>query len=136
MPAPLFASEYQHRAALFAQEHAAVTADTLARLAQIPAGMKFRVDSVQYVNPTGLAQDAANYFVIELLKGATIAASWSTQTGAQGSIAADTFVTLVKSATDADLVFAGGDVMSMNLNETGTATLPAGRLVVYGRWVQ
>jgi len=108
--------------------HAQVTADTT--LVMWKAGRKLRVKRVVYVNPTGLAQDPTNYFTVKLLKGATVVASWSTLTGAQGTITADTPVELVPSATAADLVFAADDLMKLFLDETGTATLPAGHVVV------
>lgn len=119
-----------------AVDHVTVTADTTVKLDKIPSGQKLRIDSVQYVNPTGLATDAANYFNIKILKGAaTVVANWSTLTGAEGTIAANTFVSLTMSSTDADKVFTAADELSYFLDETGTATLPAGRIVIRGRYV-
>jgi hypothetical protein len=113
-------------------DHIQVTADTTIKLFTVPAGKKLRLLKAEYVNPTGLAQDATNYFTIKVLKGATVMASWSTLTGAQGTIAADTFVDLVNSATDADLVADAAAVISLFLDETAAATLPAGRIVLHG----
>jgi hypothetical protein len=116
-------------------DHAAQTADLTVKLWKCPAGRSFVLDSAEYVNPTGLAADAANYFNLKVLKGAaTVAANWSTETGQQGAIAADTFVSLVNGSL-ANRTFAAADVMSFMMDETGTQTLPAGRLVLRGRYV-
>jgi hypothetical protein len=120
---------------LFAYDHVQVTADTTIQLFRIPAGKKFRLLSAEYINVTGLTQDASNYFDIKVLKGSTVMANFSTLTGAQGTIAADTFVDLVNSATDANLVAAAADAIKLFLDETGTATLPAGRIVIHGVFI-
>lgn len=111
-------------------DHAEVTGDTTVKLWKVPAGRKFRLDRALYINPTGLALDANNYFVVSVKKGSTIMASRSTETDA---IAADTPTALTLSATAADQVAAADDVISLVLDETGTATLPAGKLVLEGR---
>lgn len=113
-------------------EHAQATVDATHKLDKVPAGFKFRLLSVDYINPTGLAQDAANYFNIKVLADAVVMANWSTLTGAQGTIAANTFVALVNSGTDADLVAAAGAIIALFLDETGDTTLPAGRIVIRG----
>jgi hypothetical protein len=110
---------------------AAADADRTDKMWKLPRA--FRVERVMYVNPTGLAAHAANFFTVKLTKGATVVASWSTETGEDGTIAADTFVELNLSATDADRVFAADDEMKLFLDEAaGTATLPAGRVIVEG----
>lgn len=136
MTLPLFAGDYQQAFAL-SYDHASAAADTTFKLFAIPAGKKLRVDGVKYVNPTGLAGNDTNSFNIKLVKGAsTVAFNWSTLlTGGQGTLAANTFVDFVGSATDTDKVFAAGDDMSVFFDLTGTLTLPAGRLVIYGRYV-
>lgn len=113
-------------------DHIQVTADTVVKLWTVPAGRKFRLRRAVYINPTGLAADPTNYFDVEVLKGATVMAKWSTLTGSDGALVADTPTTLALSATDASRVAAAGDVISLSLNETGTATLPAGRIVIEG----
>jgi hypothetical protein len=117
-------------------DHAAVTADTTVKLWSCPTGRAFRVMRVFYCNPTGLAADATNYFNLKILKGAaTVAANWSTLTGQQGALGADTPVEFTLSSTDADRVLQAGDALSLFLDETGTQTLPAGRVVVEGCYV-
>ena len=96
---------------------------------------KFRVDAVKYVNHTGLAADATNYFVLTLQDGSNVIASWSTQTSAQGALTADTFVNFVMSGTDAYHVAAANDVLKLVLTLHGTQTLPAGLLQIEGHYV-
>lgn len=103
----------------------------------VPTGQSFKIDRVMYNNPTGLAVDATNYFTIAL-KGATsgvVYASWSTLTGTQGALLADTPVTLVNNATPANLVAAAGEPLQATYTKTGTQTLPAGCLVIEGRLI-
>lgn len=96
----------------------------------------FRVDSVEYLNPTGFVQDTTNFWTVSLKNGSTTVASWSTQTSAQGTIAPATPVQLVLSATDANLVFAAGDIFSAVMTKTASpAPLPPGRLTVHGHYV-
>lgn len=107
--------------------HGAVTADTgPTKLFAVPAGQTWRLKRVQYVNPTGLAQDAANYFVLSIKQSSALLAKWSTLTGVEGTLTADTFVEWTLSATDADLVLEPTDEIVLLLDETGTASLPAG----------
>lgn len=134
MGTPLEENEFQEYLEIpFA--HAQVTGDTTAKLWRCPAGRVFRVDSVDYINPAGLAADASNYFAVQIKQGSVVVAQHSTLTTAQGVLTADTFVALVKSSTDADLLIEGGEVLSLTLDETGTATLPAGSGVIRGRFV-
>ena len=46
--------------------HAQVTAGLAAKLWQCPAGRTLRIDSVPYVNPTGLTEDATNFFTVAI----------------------------------------------------------------------
>lgn len=116
-------------------EHAgAVAATVVHKLRVIRRPM--RIEKVDYILPAGYTQDAANYYVIELRKGATVIASWSCQTGQQGTITADTPVSLVLSATDANRVCAAGDVLSLALVKFGAAAnLPLGRMCAHGLYV-
>lgn len=112
--------------------HGSVTADTTVKLWTVPSGRSLRITRVWYNNPTGLAQDASNTFNIKITDGTNIAASWDTTTGAQGTLTADTPVDLVLSATDANRVIAENEVVTLLLDETGTATLPAGVGMIEG----
>lgn len=126
---------------VLAFDHAETTGDVTTKLWELPRA--FRLERATYVNPTGLAADNDNWFDISVKNGATKMAAWSTDgnglgingDAAEGTIAADTFVELTMSDTDTDLVAAAGDVISFVLDETGTATLPAGRVVIEGRYI-
>lgn len=96
---------------------------------------KFRVIQVRYVNPTGLAADATDFFDIQVKNGAKLVANWSTETGEEGTLAADAHVDFSLAADTADLVLEADDVLSLNLAEDGTQTLPAGRLQVEGVYI-
>lgn len=100
------------------------------------AQRRFRVDKVEYVNPTGFVQDAANYWTIAIKKDATVMAQWSCLTGAEGTIAANTPVALTLSATALNQVADKDAVISLALTKVaGAANLPAGRIFVHGRYV-
>jgi hypothetical protein len=118
-------------------DHPQVTADTTWKFFKVPAGRKLRIDQVDYINATGLAEDATNIFALLLKADATTVASLSTDSAAatDASIPANTFVALTLAA-DAALVAAADAVLSLTADEGGTATLPAGRLVVHARYVQ
>ncbi len=117
-------------------DHAALTATTTTKFWKAPSGRKFRVDRVLYINPTGLVGDGTNAFQLEVKNGSTlICLVFNTDTGDAGgaTLAVDTFVEPALTATDADRVLAAGDILSAVFTEDGTATLPAGRLIVEGR---
>lgn len=128
MGIPRRENPHDQQLGIFIYEHAEAAADASHKLFRAKEGM--RITAVDYVNPTGLAQDAANYFNIKLKKGSTVIANWSTLTGAQGSIAANTFVALVLAAAAARDVAAGEELV-LELDETGDATLPLGRISVH-----
>ena len=102
------------------------------------AQRKMRVDYVEYVNPTGLVGHGSNYWEIAVKKGATVMAQWTTDSdvAGQGTLGANTVVAPVLSSTDANLVAAVGDVLSLALTKVASAAnLPAGRIIVHGRYV-
>lgn len=125
---------FEHDQHVISYDHASVTADTTVKLFKA-LERHFRVDAVRYVNPTGLAADAADYFNLKVQNGATVIANWSTETGQEGALVADTFVDFTEAADDADMVLAPGDELSVVLDETGTQTLPAGRFQIEGRYL-
>lgn len=116
--------------------NASLTQDLEDHLYTVPAGRVFVVDSATYYNATGLAADASNYFNIkvQLDGGSQIAANWSTLNSAEGALVADTATALVN-GTLANRTFLGGQRIDVMFDETGTATLPAGRIVVTGRLI-
>lgn len=108
-------------------DNASLTADLTVVLDAPPK--RYYVESARYYNATGLATDATDYFDVQVLIGATIAANWSTETDEEGSLTAGAFETLTNAAA-ASRVGDAGDKISAKFDETGTATLPAGRLVI------
>lgn len=118
-------------------EHGQLTATTTIKL--FKARRRFHVDSVEYINPTGLAADATNAFRGEVKNGSTLVASIfntdSNDDPAGAALPADTHVAGVLAASKPDRGLAKGDVLSLVLTEDGTATLPPGRLQVEGRYI-
>lgn len=97
---------------------------------------KMRVDYVEYVNPTGYAEDTTNYWKLGVKKNSTIMAEYSTQTSAQGTITGDAFTAIPLSATDANLVADVGDEISFyGTKVAAAANLPAGRVIIHGRYL-
>lgn len=95
-----------------------------------------RIDSVEILNPTGFAQHASNYWTLTLKHGSTTIASWSTLTGAEGTITADVAAVMTLSATDANRIGASGALLKLTLTKTGSpAAFPPGRIVIHGRQV-
>lgn len=115
-------------------DHAEVAdADLTVKLFRAPR--ECVIEKVDYINPTGLATHADNHFNIKILNEALVAANWNTDTGADETIAADTWVTLNLSATAANKHLVAGEVLSLFLDESGTQTLPAGRVVIHLRYL-
>lgn len=117
---------------------AADTTGATASIKLMTAQRAMRIDKVEYVNPTGLAGHGSNYWEIALKKGSTTMAQWSTDSdvAGQGTLTANAIVNPVLSATDANRVAAAGDVLSLVLTKVASAAnLPAGRLIVHGRYV-
>lgn len=112
--------------------HGSTTADTVTRLWRVPTGRSLAVKRVSYINPTGLAADAANTFNLKISDGTNVAANWDTTTGQQGTLTANTGVEFALTATLANRTISGGEYVTLDLDETGTATLPAGSGFVEG----
>lgn len=130
--APKRPSAFQDERFVLSFSLASASGDTTLKL--FKGRRRFQIDQVRYVNPTGLATSASNYFNLRVLIGATLAANWSTETGEEGTIAADTFVDLVNASAE-DRLGALDAVISINLDETGAATLPAGQLQIEGKYL-
>lgn len=135
MPTPRFENEtYQERVTLVYQQ-AALTADTTAVVYEVPAGRSFRVDRVRYYNATGLAEHASDYFAISAKNGSTVVAgplsTDSAGAGDNGIVAATWTDVAVVTAAGAN-VLAAAAVLTVLFDETGTATLPAGVVVIDG----
>lgn len=115
-------------------DNASISATTTVRMYKVPAGRTFRLDRASHVNPTGLAANASNYFTATVKNAATVANTvFNTITVTGAALVADTYAEGVPSATDANLVFQAGDVVSLIFTLTGTQTLPVGHTVIEGR---
>jgi hypothetical protein len=100
------------------------------------AQRKFKVDKVEYINPTGLAAHAANFWDIGIKADATSMAEWSTDSAAEGALGADTVNECTLSATVANRVAAKDAVISFYATKNASAAnLPAGRIIVHGRYL-
>lgn len=97
----------------------------------------FRVDRAYYVNPTGFAADAANYWQIQVLTDtAVVGAQWSTLSTAEGALTANVPVDLTLSGTDANCVVLDTKNLAVKAVKNGSpAALPPGDLVIEGRYV-
>jgi len=118
--------------AVLTLEHAQATADTTIFLMETPTDKFFILDEAVYYNATGLAQDGTNFFDIQLKHGTTVLANWSTETGEEGTIAADTPVRLTNGS---NLVVPPDTRLNLFLDESGSATLPIGKIQLVGRFV-
>ena len=113
-------------------DHGSVTADTTIKLFKLRK--RFIIDKVQLINVTGLTQDASNFFNVKVLIAAVLAANWSTETGEEGTLTANTFKEMSNAAATARVGALDAEI-SLVLDETGTATLPAGRIQIEGRYI-
>lgn len=108
-------------------DHAALTATTSVEV--FKATKRTRVVSAQYGNATGLAASGSNSFALTLSKTGAVAVAAGANT-ATTAIPAGGFTALTMSAVAGATVLEPGDVLSFVATETGTATLPVGRLLV------
>ena len=97
---------------------------------------KWYVGGADYHNVTGLAADVTNYFNIkvQMSTGPVVAANWSTETGQEGTITADTPADLTLGSL-ANRTVEGGERLEVFYDETNTAVLPAGTIQITGRLV-
>jgi hypothetical protein len=114
--------------------HPQAGATTVTKEWKLHPARYFLLEGVDYVNPTGLEADPANYFVVQLLAGTTVLATWSTQAGQQGVLPTNGFVSLALAAP-ASLVLPPGTEVQLSLTKAGTATLPPGSLFLHGRYI-
>lgn len=113
-------------------DHAQVTATTTWKI--MVAERAAIIDKCEYINVTGLAADGTNQFALTVQNGATVVAS-GVGNVSPDAIAANTFETFTLSAVAGALNLAAGDVLSLVATEAATATLPAGRVVIHGRYL-
>lgn len=121
-PNEFFSTEYT-----VSYDHAALTATTTVDV--FKATKRTRVLRAQYGNAAGLAVSGANSFALTLSKTGSVDVAAGANT-ATTAIPAGGFTALTMSAVAGATVLEPGDVLSFVATETGTATLPAGRLLV------
>ncbi len=117
---------------------AATTGATLVTKLTKVSGLRLHVDRVEYINPTGLAGHGSNYWEIALKNGSDVIAQWSTDSdvAGQGTITANTPIDLVLATDHSLLALDSGETLSLALTKfASAANLPAGRIVVHGRYV-
>jgi hypothetical protein len=134
VPLPRHILKFAADKIVVSREIASVSATTTVHLYKVPAGRKFRLERVLFINPTGLAIDPANAFKGEIKDSAVVMSTvFDTLTGDTGSasLPANTFVDAALIAANIGAI--GNDVIDLVLTKTGTQTLPAGSLVIEGR---
>lgn len=136
MATPKRQNDFLHERVVLSFDHPAITSTTAWKFFKVPAGRSLKIDSIEYLNPTGLAADASNSYVVAAKADAVVLGSLDTNTVGGASIAANTFTVMTPSATPTDLVAAAGSILSLTGTKTGTQTLPIGRVVVHARYVQ
>ena len=108
---------------------ATAAASTTFDVYKVPAGRTLQITRVHTINPTGLVQSGTNFFVLNVLNVAAVAALFSTGvTALVAGVASADFA-----LTNANLWVAGGAAVRLNLALTGATTLPAGTLIIEGR---
>jgi hypothetical protein len=96
---------------------------------------KFRVERVEIMSDADYTADASNYYVLTLQSGATVLATWSTQTGQEGALTNLVPASMTLSATDANLVLAAAAALKLVATKNGSAANITPRVVVHGRTV-
>jgi hypothetical protein len=109
-------------------DNVSTAASLTKKIHKVRTGRKMRINQVTYTNPTGLAVDTSNFFVLELRNGSTSICSMTTHDTA---IVADTPIDIPLNATDANAVLASGDILTFVLTKTGTQTLPIGLFIIH-----
>ncbi len=114
-------------------------------IAKTPDDRFFVIDSVGYYNETGLVADNTNAAKVQVLQGSVVAAGWNTDgndtvngIGAtatpEGTITADTPLALTLN-TLANRTVPPGTRINTVVTEIGTTTVPAGTVVIHGRYI-
>lgn len=117
----------------FPKEHVAITATGSVKL--FKARKRTRIDRIDYINVTGLAEDPANAFKVEAKNGATVVATIANTDSdldpdVGASIPANTPITASLGSL-ANRTLAADDVLDITFTETETATLPAGTVIIW-----
>lgn len=119
---------------VFPKEHVAVTANGSVKI--FKARKRSRIDRIDYLNVTGLAEDTSNAFKVEIKQGSVVVAyiadtdsNLDPDTGA--AIPANTTIHGVLATALADRIIEAGETLDITFTKTGTATLPAGTVTIW-----
>lgn len=122
-----------------AYAHASVSATTTWKIAK--PSIDYIIDQVDYLNVTGLATDADNFFTLDVEVGGNtlvqVANTESDSDPAGAAITANTWIQ--KTAADLDADYrngAAGDEITAVATKGGTQTLPAGLFRIRGRYLK
>lgn len=132
---PRVAADDEQQPVIITFAVASTSTDRTDKFFKVPAGKRLLIDSVDYINVTGLTANASNYVDLAVKNDSTSIATRSTNTVGGSTITADTFTAFTMTSTGTNRVLAAADVLSIAIDATGTVTLPAGLLVVHGRYV-
>jgi hypothetical protein len=114
----------------------AISATITLALESLAAGRAFRIERAELIVDATYAADPANFYAFTLQHAATAAATFSTQTSAQGAITAAVPAQMILAAnTGNNLVIQGGEVLSLLATKNGAAANITPRIVVHGRYV-
>ncbi len=93
-----------------------------------------RIEKVELMVDADYAASSTLFYAFTLQVGATVIASWSTQTAAQGALTAGVPVSMVL-ATGATLLVAAGAVLKLVATKASTAADITPRVLVHSRVV-
>ena len=125
---PRSANKFLRERATFRVENAALTATATTVVEKLTRAA--RIVGVKIYNPTGLVTHADNWFAMTVQFDAVVAATWSTDTGQEGTITAATHMDLTNSVVAGALNGAAGSQLKVVYTEGGTATLPVGHMEI------
>jgi hypothetical protein len=113
---------------------AAISATTTVPLRKLRRPTRF--EAVDLVVDTTYNADPVNFYVITLQRGATVIATWSTQTGQQGTLTAGVIASMVLSATDLNRVGVVDETLQLVFTKAAAAAnLPIGRICAHSKYV-
>jgi len=120
---------YQERLVV-PHQHPQVTANQTYEVYLTPLDRPALIDRVLYESDAGLAADDTNYVVLNVLNGATVAASWSTKlTGGNGALVAKSLEAFINGAL-ANRSVPANTKIKLQVVVTGAPTLPLANLKV------
>jgi hypothetical protein len=113
--------------------HDETTADVAKTLYEF--ARRARITRVSYVSDGGLADDASNFADVRVKSGSVVLANWSTQTGQQGDLPDNESVEMILAADTTTLVLDAGEALTLDVNASGTVTLPPGMVSIEGVFI-